>query len=322
MLGLGSLKEWLDQRKYGGNTGLNYVSGQFKEGSIVGIPWLLAYLVIFILVPDPYLEVSIILMSIGWVVGTIGYYMWVRMDATRFRCFPQALWRFPDGGSRKYDMKIHPENFIKECDFTDGSEGWRWNLGEKFQYHDRRSPFPFVFDYALIHQPKKPDECFGFLSEGELFHKGMMISNSACENISVFVFGWTQDPTGAYVPVGTLNDCTLKYEESLVKGKLLGVQFFSKRENYKMMYEHERQRRMVEGRHMKTLEDAFESDVEDSKDFRKNVDTGMSRARDLYHTIMDTDRPLMQRLKSKVAWILIALVILFGALWFAGLLPF
>lgn len=315
MFGLG--ERWRRWR-LGGITGLNYVESNAKMTTIVALPWLVGYLFCFMFVPDPYLEPAIIMTSVIWVFYCYGIYARAKVDATRFRPFPQSAWKFPDGGSRKYNLMIPPDGFSKECDFEDGSEGWNVRLGQRFLYWDKRSEFPFVFDKALLRLPSHPDECFQYLSEGEFFWKGIAIKHPACEDISVYVYGWDQDETGQYYPVGTINDCSLSYAKALKSEDARDPVSLSKAHRFEMAYKNERRRRLLLSRHAETLEDIVDASQKDALDFRKEVDRGIDTRRDLYEHITDTKPPLMQRIKASLWKIAIIVIVIIGVLWFMG----
>lgn len=309
--------------RYGGVTGLNYIQANATMTTIVALPWLIGYLVCFMFVPDPFLEVSIIMESIIWIFYCYGVYAYAKVDATRFRPYPQSQWRFPDGGSRKFDLKVPPDGFSKECDFEDGTQGWRVDLGQRLQYWDKRSDFPFVFDYALWRLPKTPDECFQYLSAGEFFHKGIAIKHPACEDISVYVYGWIQDEKGMYVPVCTINDCSLTYNKALIDEVIdKSPRKLSKSHKFEMAYRNERRRRMMLQRHSETLEDMVDAGMKDSRDYQKRVEDGMTKRRNLYKNIMDTEPPLIEKLKANLWKIILIVLVIVAILWFFGLLPF
>lgn len=308
--------------RYGGVTGLNYVSSNAKMTSVVALPWLAGYLLCFMFIPDPFLEVSIIVMSVIWIVYCYGVYAYAKIDATNYRPFPQSMWRFPDGGTRKFNLMVPPDGFEKLCDFDDGTQGWRINLGRRFQYWDKRSDFPFVFDYALMRLSKDPDGSFSFLSAGEFFHKGIAIKHPACEDVSFYVHDWIQDKDGRYVPVGEINDCTLAYKQALKNARTMKGKELMEAKYFGMAFLHERSRRMILEKHTLTLEKMVESEEKDATDFRKRVDDGINKRRELFKSILDTGKPLIQRIKANLLKIVLIGLGIFVFLWLIGVIRF
>lgn len=309
---------WYRSWRFGGITGQNLVESNAKMTSIVALPWLVGYLFCFMFVPDPFLEPSIIMMSIVWIFYCYGIYSYAKVDATSYRPFPQSIWKFPDGGSRKYNLMIRPDAWSKECDFKDGEQGWRVDLGRHYQYWDNRSDFPFRFNHALLKLDAKPDECFSFSSEGEFFHKGIAIKHPACEDLSVHIYGWLQDENGEYYPVGAVNDCSLSYVKALESEETHRPSELRKANLFEVAYRTERRRRMMLQRHADTMEDIVDSDEKDARDFRKEVKRGISTRRDLFEHIVDTKPPLMQRIKGTLWKIALGVILIVAFLWFIG----
>jgi len=323
MLGLGRLLNKYRMWRYGGATGLNYVSASATMTTVVAIPWLFGYIFCFIFIPDPFLEGSIVVMSGLWIGYCYGVYAYAKVDATKYRPLPQALFRFPDGGQAKYDIMIPQDGFVEECDFDDGTKGYRINFGKRLQYWDRRSEFPFVFDYGLFKLPaKKPDECFEFMSEGEYFHKQIAIKTPACENVSFYVHGWIQDKDGRYVPVGQVYDCSLAYKRALNKDEKKTPKELRESQFFGMAFMHERNRRILLERHSTTLENIVDAKEVDSRDFEGRVEKGMDTRRGLYKHILDTEKSLVQRIKANLFKIFLAVLLLIGFLWLIGVIRF
>ncbi|UCG50877.1 MAG: hypothetical protein JSW58_11835 [Candidatus Latescibacterota bacterium] len=315
MFGLSGLLESWRRWRVGGITGLNYLQSEGKMGAILAVPWLLGYMGCFMFVPDPFLEVSILLMSALWGMYCYGIYSYAKVYATRHRNFPQSAWKFPDGGATKYDLMIPPDGFFKVCDFADGGEGWFVDLGRRYQYWDRRSEFPFVFSYAFWKLKGSPLECFRFLTQGEFFCLGLAIKHPACEDISVYVKDWVQDERGRYAPVCAINDCSLTFEEFAKEAEFNKTQL-SKIEKLEIECDYERAKFMSLKRHASTLEDINEADQADARNYRKDVDQGMSKIRNTVKTVMDTEKPLIQRIKGSL-WKIAAIAgLIILALWF------
>lgn len=316
------IRDWFARRKYGGQTGLSEMRNNGKMTLVLVGPFLFAWLFVQIFVPLEYADVGVFLLCIGEVAYCIFLYQWAKSDAAGYRAFPQPPWRFPDGGVRTYDrILIAPDAVEKICDFEDGSVGYRVFLGEKFQYQQKNAPFPYVFDMAFMKVPDEWDGAFAFASGGEFFHKGIAVQHPACESISVYVVGWNKNEDGGYEPVCLINDCAFQYDRMMNNGKKIDKLEFEEADEFEMLYKNAQKRIMELIRHSSILETALEVMSDQSKDFKKQVDTTLEGARKRVHLITDTKESLFKRyfnFKNVMKAVLIVTLLLLVSHFFMG----
>lgn len=267
-----------------------------KMTAVIAGPFMGAWLFIQMLVPAEYMDMAVLFLCGGWITYCVLIYAGAKADATSYRAFPQPVWRFPDGGVRVFNkMLISPDGYEKVCDFEDGSVGYHVWWQERLQYHEKRMPFPFVFNSGWWKVPAEFDRAFAFAGGGEFFHRGIAVSHPACESISVYVVDW-EITEGIMEPVCLINDCYHQYEEMLKNSKKIQMSDFKNVERLQMLLRDSKKARLGLMRHDRYLEESLDEVMkEGSKDLKKIVDDRMGAVRGRVHTIMDTEEPLIRR---------------------------
>lgn len=289
------VRDWIARRRYGGQTGLNEMGNNAKMTAVTVGPFLAGWLFVQIFVPEAYLDIGMMGVFGFWIAYCVLIYAYAKADASSYRAFPQAVWRFPDGGVRVFNMLIPPDGFRKICEFKDGSVGYHVNFVDKYQYQQGGMPFPYVYGGAFFKVEDVWDRAFAFRSAGEFFHKGIAIDHPACENISVYVVGWTVKE-GQIEPVCLINDCSLRYDTMMENSKKVPIGKISQLEKITMLWRAGRKREMGLLQHDAYLEDTVDQLMkEGSPDLKSVVDDRMGAVRARVHTIMDTQEPLLKR---------------------------
>jgi hypothetical protein len=315
------IKDWIAARRYGGQTGLNEMGNNAKMTAIVTAPFLGGWLFIQLFVPVEYVNFGMMGLFCFWIAYCVLIYAYAKADASSYRAFPQAVWRFPDGGVRVFNMLVAPDSWELIEEFEDGSKGYHVNFLEKYQYIQEGLPFPRIFHGAFLKVPSKWDESFAFRSSGEFFHKGIAIDHPACENISVYVADWRKNRDGEFEPVGLVNDCALTYEEFMENSKELSKETLTDAQKFKFLWRKGRKERMNLLEHDALLEDTVGVLRDKSKDIKKQVDHSIGAIRDDVQTVMDTEEPLFKRIfnfKNIMKFAIVALLLIFVGHFFFG----
>ena len=238
------------------------------------------------------------------------YAIYIKNDANNYKVCPQTPTYMPDGTEKKFTFKIEPEGIEKICEFEDGSIGVHVTFKDRYLYPDKKMDFPFPFNEGYWKIPSALGQSFKFMSEGEFWHGGMIVTTSNCEHISWYVREVVEIQPNRYVPVGVIADCSFRHEQFLRNnggsdvenaemhtGEMYELLFNAIRERYDDLY-----------RHTETLEDAHETVLnQKGPQIKKATDHVMSSARQRVHLITDTSEPLLQRIFK---WKNIAYVIL------------
>lgn len=315
------LRSWITSKRYGGQTGLNEMGNSATMAGLFAGPVLVVWLLLLILCPVEFMDIGVIVMFGGWVAYLFVLHSGAKADANNYRAFPQPKWRFPDGGQRTYNvMLIPPDAFKKVCEFEDGDMGYHLTWPDKFQYHQKGMPYPFVWNSALIKLPSNVDKSFAFSSAGEFYHKGIAIEHPASENVTIYVVDW-DIKEGVVEPLCVVNDCAFRYEELLKNSNKIKLSELPSLKRMQMIVRDGKKRQMDFLRTQGYLEDALEVEQKTkSKKYKATVEDGIKAVRSRVFTIMDTEESLIKRVFTWKNLFKVALFfgVVLLVLWFLG----
>jgi len=287
---------------YTGITGVNQLQNNLKMMVVLLIPflgiWFVGqYVIQAEMVPEVFAPVILLLTLGAWVMYVVGYWAFVKTDATNYKVFPSATVYYPDGGVREYDFLVGDQGISERCRFKDGSVGVEMKFINKYLYDSRDMPFPYVFEEMLLRIPSVVGETFKFQDSGEFWHKNMIVETPNCEHISIFVYEWVQE-NGKWKPVGALNDCTLRYGEALKE--FLGnpqVKLTDREKQFEMQYKSALKREDEIKQYAETLEVTNQVLIEQQgKGVQKQVKDVLNAIRARFRTVMDTSEPMWKRI--------------------------
>ena len=286
---------------YTGITGVNQLQNNLKMMVVLLIPflgiWFVGqYVIQMEMVPKLFAPVVLLLTLGAWVMYVVGYWAFVKTDATNYKVFPSATVYYPDGGVREYDFLVGNQGISERCKFKDGSVGVEMKFINRYLYDSRDMPFPYVFEEMLLRIPSVVGETFKFQDNGEFWHKNMIVETPNCEHISIFVYEWIQE-NGKWKPVGALNDCTLRYGEALKKFRGNPEMKLTTREKqFEMKYKNALKREDEIKQYAENLESRIEvQSDQQGKTVHKLAKDAMNEMRSRVSTIMDTSESIWKR---------------------------
>jgi len=281
----------------------------------LGIWFVGQYVIQAEMVPEVFAPVVLLLTLGAWVMYVVGYWAFVKTDATNYKVFPSATVYYPDGGVREYDFLVGDQGISERCKFKDGSVGVEMKFINRYLYDSRDMPFPYVFEKMLLRIPSVVGETFKFQDSGEFWHKNMIVETPNCEHISIFVYGWVQE-NGEWKPVGALNDCTLRYGNALEEFSGNPKMELTKREKqFEMEYLNALKREDELRQYAESLESRIEvQSVQQGKKVLELSKDAMNEMRSRVSTIMDTSESVWKRIFNFGNIFRFVLILLMGVL--------
>lgn len=319
--------------RYGqtGITGLNVAQNNLKMVFVLLTPFLAVWLTIqyFIVqgqIPEVLGSWMLLGTIFGWLAYCVGYWAYVTTDASKYKCLPQSTCFFPDGFDRKYTFTIKQDGVKERCRFPDGSIGVELHLLHRYSYQALDMPFPYIFKSLLLRIPSDIGKTFKFMSKGEFWHKGMIVTTNNCEHISCYFFRWVNE-NGEWKPTGIISDCSHNYAKALKTFDTtpLDSEMMHEGDLNWMLYQGALQRQEQLEIYSESLVDALENIRKmGGKKVKELVESNMSEIRDLVSDIQDTGEPWRNKLFNFKNWIKVLLIAggIIAVLWFLGVITF
>jgi hypothetical protein len=203
----------------GGKRGLGQTANTGRMTAVITAPFAIGWLIIQILVPEEYVDLSILLFFTGWIAYILVLYAQMKAKAASFVVFPQSHWFFPDGQQINFDLMLPPKSWEHLFTYKDGSTLWRVLFKDAYLYKEEDRPEPDVFNSALWKLPSGWNESFARNGHGEFFCENMFVDLPNTENIEVSVVDWQE--RGAFrLPLCVITGCSWFFKQALgEKGK-------------------------------------------------------------------------------------------------------
>ena len=316
--------------RYGqtGITGLGQMQNQLKMFIVVLAPFLALWFPSIWAISNGYIPKEIAGVVMICVMGAWGlicgfYSVYIKNDANNYKVCPQTPTYMPDGTEKKFTFKIEPEGLMKipNCEFKDGSIGVKVRFKDRYLYRDKRLDFPFVFREGYWKLPAELGESFKFMSEGEFWHGGMIVSTSNCEHISWYVREIVQEK-GVFFPVGVIGDCSHRHRDFMSGNGELEAPVMSNKEKSELLYKAALQREGEATRYAETLEQRIEEHETHARKYKDSVSKGFNTIFGAIHTWEEVELPLVKRIVTwkNIVYAVLLIGGIFAFLYFFGMI--
>jgi len=304
----------------GGVTGAGFTENNIKMMGALLAPFLAGWSFIKFFLPVENYDINVTILLVFWLLWCILLWAYAKSDANNYIVFPQSKWRFPDGSSRTFDLKVPPDSWELVKEFKNGDKGYEVGFSDTFLFDDPDLPFPLLFNRAYWILPALWDTSFQRRAYGEFFHKGVYVTKPDCEDISVYVTHYEPTDLGN-IPVCIINDCALTYQQTIENAKRMDRGEKALYNAKVLAHRQERKKRLSLLGHTAFLEDRVAVAEKDaSKDFKKSADERMKASRRRHARIMDVKEGLLTRIFN-LKNVAIAIIVI-AIIYFAGRLIF
>jgi hypothetical protein len=289
-------------------SGYNATENNAKMSGVVLGPVLAVWFIVKMFTP-PEMYDTYMMYALGfWLLWCGVLYAYCKTDAQNYVVFPASKWRFSDGGSRTFDVKIAPDSWEELGTLPDGSVMYKVFFSDKYVYEDLDLPYPRVWSKAYWLLPAHWDRAFKFRAIGEIFHKGIIVSLKDCEDISVYVLDW-ESSAGEDMPLCLINDCGLQYERTMESYRVPELMHTERNPFFGVVSD---LRKQVLGlvQHEIYLEDRLKiSEEQNSEDFRKSGDEVLKSVVKRHRDIMQTQKSFWSRITNLKTLAIVILVL-------------